>query len=300
MHIESLRIQNFRSFVDETILFDDFNSIVGENGAGKSNVLMALNILFRNSKVDNFNLLNLKEDDFHNKNIEQPIKISATFVGLSDDAKADLKDYVRQDKLVVSAKAVWIAGSLSASVNQFGERLGFSEFREYFEADKSGASAAELKEIYKKFQSQFTDLQDASSKGAMVDALHSYEADHPDECDLLESGDSFYGFTKGKNLLSKYIQWIYVPAVKDAASEQDEQKNTALGELLSRTIREKIDFSPGLELLKADMLKEYEKIISANASALADISVSLETRLREWVHEAISLKLDWHFDLFKF
>jgi len=66
----------------------------------------------------------------------------------------------------------------------------------------------------------------------MIQALRAYEEEHPETCEELPSGDEFYGVAKGKNHLEKYIQWVYVPAVKDASSEQAEAKATALGKLL--------------------------------------------------------------------
>jgi len=44
---------------------------------------------------------------------------------------------------------------------------------------------------------------------------------------LLDDSAQFYGWTKGSNLLKKYIQWIYIPAVKDASTEQEEGSKTA-------------------------------------------------------------------------
>jgi putative ATP-dependent endonuclease of the OLD family len=44
MKLKSLRIENFRSFADETISLDGYNCFVGQNGAGKSTILTALNI----------------------------------------------------------------------------------------------------------------------------------------------------------------------------------------------------------------------------------------------------------------
>lgn len=58
--LHSIRIKNFRSIVDETIVLDDFNCFVGKNDSGKSNVLKALNLFF-NGKTD-FNT----EFDFQN------------------------------------------------------------------------------------------------------------------------------------------------------------------------------------------------------------------------------------------
>lgn len=47
MRIKSIRIQNLRSFADETIPLNDYTCLVGPNGSGKSTVLCALNIFFR-------------------------------------------------------------------------------------------------------------------------------------------------------------------------------------------------------------------------------------------------------------
>lgn len=47
MKIKTVKIENFRSFKNETIDFDNYNCFVGPNGAGKSTVLNALNVFFR-------------------------------------------------------------------------------------------------------------------------------------------------------------------------------------------------------------------------------------------------------------
>lgn len=65
MRLREIRIQNFRSFKDETIHLDDYTCLVGPNGAGKSTVLQALNVFFRNTAVSAVNLHVLSEEDFH-------------------------------------------------------------------------------------------------------------------------------------------------------------------------------------------------------------------------------------------
>ena len=40
MKIESVRIENFRSYKDETIVLDDYTCFVGPNGSGKLPVLI--------------------------------------------------------------------------------------------------------------------------------------------------------------------------------------------------------------------------------------------------------------------
>lgn len=118
MKIESVRIENFRGFKDETIVFNDYSCFVGSNGAGKSAVLAALNVFFRQYKDSKTDLSKLSAEDFHHKDVSQPIEITVTFYDMSDQAKSDLSDYVRQDRLIVSSIAKYDTGTERAEVKR--------------------------------------------------------------------------------------------------------------------------------------------------------------------------------------
>ncbi len=124
MKLDSVRIQNLRSFADATIPLNDYTCLVGPNGSGKSTVLCALNILFRESDNVATDLSQLDREDFHHKNTDEPIRITITFTDLSAEAQEDFADYFRQDQLVVSAIATFDEGTGKAEVKQYGERLG--------------------------------------------------------------------------------------------------------------------------------------------------------------------------------
>ncbi|MCS6974558.1 MAG: hypothetical protein NZM13_08750, partial [Cyclobacteriaceae bacterium] len=47
----------------------------------------------------------------------------------TEQAKQDLKDYVRQDKLIITAVAKYNEATERAEVKQFGNRLGIEDFR---------------------------------------------------------------------------------------------------------------------------------------------------------------------------
>jgi putative ATP-dependent endonuclease of OLD family len=206
MKIESVRIQNFRAFKDETIYFDNYNCFIGPNGAGKSTVMNALNVFFRQYKDSKTDLSKLSIDDFHHKDVSCPILITVTFPDLSESAKEALSDYIRQGKLIVTAKAEYDEGTERAEVKQYGNRLGMTQFREWFEADKSRLPAAELKQIFSNLRSQWPDIATASTKADMAAALNEYEANHPEKCSLIPSEDQFYGISKGANRLAPHIQ----------------------------------------------------------------------------------------------
>ena len=134
MKIKSVKIENLRSFKADTVPFGDYTCLVGPNGAGKSTVVCALNIFFRESDNSSTDLSNLQEEDFHNKNTAEPIRVTVTFHDLSPGAQEDFKDYFRQGELIVSAEATYDAKSKTATIKQYGQRKAMKAFAPFFEA----------------------------------------------------------------------------------------------------------------------------------------------------------------------
>ncbi|MEW8507200.1 MAG: AAA family ATPase [Candidatus Thiodiazotropha sp.] len=294
MKLSEIRIRNFRSFEDETVLFDDYTCLVGPNGSGKSTILQALNVFFRNTTASSVNLHTFCDEDFHHKNTSEPIEITLTFEDLSDEAQEDFKAYYRNGKLVVSAIADW--DGEKAEVKQYGSRLVMTEFAQYFSSIQEKSSAKVLKEIYAELRKKYNDLPGVSTKGDMENALRSYEEEHPELCELNRDENQFYGWSKGENRLRKHLQWVYVPAVKDAATEQEEGKTTALGQLLQRTIRTKVDFQEPINKLRQDLAEQYESIIQKEQGVLDGLSRSLTGRIQEWTHTGTKIELNWHYN----
>ena len=296
MRIESVHIENFRSFEDATVPFNNYACLVGPNGAGKSTVLTALNVFFRESENLPTDLSQLDQEDFHYKNIAVPIRITVTFSALNEQAQDDFSDYVRQGKLVVTAEAIFDEATGKAQVKQYGQRLGMTAFRPFFEAQDERKRVVELKNIYSELRETYTNLPAPGTKDAMVSALHAFEAARPNECELIPSEDQFYGFSRGTNRLSKHIQWVYVPAVKDATSEQVEARNSALGKLLARTVRSKTNFDETIKKLRTQMQQQYQQLLDSNQNVLDGISSALQRRISEWAHPEASLRLQWKQD----
>jgi predicted ATPase len=296
MRIRSVRIENFRSIRQQTIELDGYTCFVGANGSGKSNVLHALNVFFGMSGISGLNTRSLGEEDFHNKNTAEPVAITITFSDLSPEAKEELARYVRHDQLVVSVEARYNAAAGKAEVKQYGRRMVNLDFAPFFEAEMAGRLVKDLKAIYTELRQKYSDLPSPGTKAQMTKALRSYEEDHPEKCEELPSGDEFYGVAKGRNYLEKYIQWVYVPAVKDASTEQAEDRSTALGVLLARTVRSKVNFKDPIDAIRKEVQEKYRKLLADSQGELAEISESLRKRLVEWAHQDASLQLKWHQD----
>jgi len=304
MKLTEIRIQNFRSFKDETIPLDDYTCLVGPNGSGKSAVLMALNVFFRNNDSTVTDVLNLTKKDFHHENIQESVRVTLTFEDLpteddpsiSKEANELLKLYARQGKLILFAKAEWNPTIESAPVQQYGSRLVMKEFKPYFKAKENGANVPELREIYMNLREKFSELPNASTGTAMQSALQEYENKRPDECSMEDAECQCYGFTGGLYRLADLVQWVYVPAVKDASTEQEEGSKTALGQLLQRTVRTKIDFKESLDALREEAKGKYDAILEKEKDALKGLGLSLQESLREWTNPGATLELEWQGD----
>jgi len=296
MRLKSVRLQNFRSFEDETVEFGDYTCLVGPNGAGKSNVFHALNVLFRDTQTPGLNPAFLSEEDFHGKKTGEPVQITVTFTDLSEDAQKDFEHYYRQGQLVISAVGEFNPDTRTAEVKQYGQRMGIDRFRPFFEALKEGKAVRDLKAIYADIKKEFPDLPTPGTKAQMTQALRSYEEKRPEQSTLIRSEDQFYGVSKGKNLLEKYVQWVFVPAVKEASTEDREDKKTFLGKLLARTVRAKISFDEDIDDIRSDAGKRYEELLEKSQDALTQISERLTARLREWAHPEAAVRLEWDQD----
>lgn len=193
----------------------------------------------------------------------------------------------------MTSEAKFDPSTQTAEIIQYGQRLVMREFREYFAAEGNRAAAAELKGIYQKIRLLFPELPENTVKQQMADALHAYEEAHPERCELQPSSDQFYGFSNGANRLAKYIQWVYIPAVKDASTEQVETKSSALGKLLARTVRSKISFADQIAEIRRDVSEKYLRLIEENQTSLEELSKLLSERLREYAHDDARIRLKW-------
>ncbi len=293
MKIETIKIKNFRSFSEETITFDNYTCLVGPNGGGKSTVLSALNVFFRETANASTDVTVLNEEDFYKKDTSKPVEITVTFKDLSPAAQEDFKEYYRQDRLIISVFASYDAVKGRAEVMQRGKRLVMRAFAKFFKAKGDGAKVADLAAIYEEIRKDVKDLPECKVGTEMMRILREYETSHPELLEELWSSDQFYGVSKGANRLEKYIQWIYVPAVKNIASEQSESKTSALGKLLARTVRLKVKFDDELQALQTEAENDYLKILKTHEPELEELGKILQEKLAIWAHPAVTLKMSW-------
>lgn len=84
MKLETVKIKNFRGYQTETIIpISNLTAFIGENDAGKSSILEALEIFFNNS------LVNCEKDDLNITADNNKIEISCVFSDFPDELIID-------------------------------------------------------------------------------------------------------------------------------------------------------------------------------------------------------------------
>ncbi len=293
MKLSRVRVKNFRSRKDVEVEFEAYTCLVGANGTGKSSLLKALNLFFCGKPDGPHSPIGLTEEDFHGRNTGEPIQVELTFTDLDSSAREEFSHYVRANELRVVAEMVFDPGSGTSQMSQHGFRLAKPEFEPYFRRDKEKALAAELGEIYEDLRREFPELPVASTKAARQSALEAYVIAHPEECELVRSSDRFYGVSRGVDKLERHVQWVFVPAVKDAVLEGAESKNTAIGDLLQRTVRAQLSFEDEIQELRASAHDGYQEILVDKQSELDEISNRLDKQIKVWASPQASLSLSW-------
>jgi AAA15 family ATPase/GTPase len=94
MILKSIRIKNYRSFIDSGLIpIERFMGFVGENNAGKSNIIYALQSYFSAGAGG------ITKKDFNKDNLE--IIINCILINLSESEKKIWKSYLINGDLIL-------------------------------------------------------------------------------------------------------------------------------------------------------------------------------------------------------
>ena len=114
MKIQNIHISNYNSIKDIQIHVGDMLNLVGQNNAGKSNILRALDLFFNHSSQK------ITEETYHNRNTSVPIEITVDFCRLTDSEKKYFSSYVIDDILKVKRRFSWNSVECKATVAHIG------------------------------------------------------------------------------------------------------------------------------------------------------------------------------------
>jgi len=281
--LRSIHVKGFRSIVDQRIDCDALTVLVGPNGAGKSSFLRAVELFEAESPQ-------VSLQDCHAEDGSKPIEISLTFCNLDGAAQTRFEPYVRDGELTIT-RVLSLSGGKGAH-SYHGERLQHPAFGGVRAAEK----AEDQKRLYAELRRQnaFRDLPEAKTKGAIAEALGKFERDHHDQCGLQRDDGKFFGFAEvAQGYLGRHVQFISIPAVRDAAEAASEGRGSPISELLDTVVRSTLRSNAELTALRDEIRDKYSKVLDPmKIPELKDLEQQLSSRLSDLAPHS-SLALPW-------
>ncbi len=289
MFIESIRVQNFRSIVNETLSFDTLTALVGPNGAGKSNFLRALALFYSPSaRID--------IEDFYNSDPTAEIVVSITFAGLSKEAAEFFGSYLQGDNLTVERVFKLDGGKPTATYH--GASLQNPEFQGIRDglSVKDRGKTAKPKYDAIRARSEYGELPawDNLKLADVEPALKKWESDHSDVCKRQRDDGHFFGFTEvGRGYLGRFTRFLFIPAVRDASADAAESRGSVLTDLMDMVVRSVVANKEAFKKLREETQTRYEEIMRPeNLEELNGLAGLLSKTLQSFVPNA-SVDLNW-------
>ena len=280
MILKSIQVKNFRSIKDEVLICDNLTALVGVNGSGKSSFLHAIELFQSKSpRVD--------EEDYYGKNTEEDIVIAVTFKDLSESAKNLFAKYIQNDELMVEMVIAWSEGS---PVKKFhGSTLQNPDFVNITRTDRARDAYSTLKEneCYKHFPSW-------SSLSKIKEYLEEWEAENPNKCERIPDNGQFFGFNEvAQGHLGRFVRFLYIPAVRDAADDAQERRGSDLTELMDLVIRKNLAEREDIKKFREDTKKRYAEVMdTSNLEELEGLEGKMTKTLQNFVPDA-KISLTW-------
>lgn len=282
MRLKSLGLKNFRCFSDELIDFDNYTALVGANNSGKSAALAALNIFFRSNPKS----IPIGPDDFYKRLPERELEIKLTFSDLSEEEKSDFNHYVRSGELTFFIKATSQNGLVRASLH--GNRFANPIFAPFFEMGNAG----DKKKFYEGLPSDLG-LAPWKNQTQAEEELRKYEENNTEKNEPLPSSANAFGVEGPLPRLRKYIDFVYIPAVKDASDEATEARNTAFSRLIERAVRAKLNVEERIATIRANAKKDIDELSANHSEVLEDLSKLIDVEYRKFNSADSQVHLEW-------
>lgn len=283
MWVKSVRLNNYRSVKDAVLECEPLTALVGANGSGKSSFLRALELFYTSAPK-------FTEDDFYNREVENPIEIIVTFTGLNEVAKTRFGIYLTGDDLTVARVLSLKDGKPTDKYH--GVRPQHSTFGNV----RSQANANDKKRVYEELRQDpiYSALPKCTKEEQVTIAMKEWETANPLLCEPQRDDGQFFGFTQvGNGYLGDFSKLIFIPAVKDAGNEASDTRGTAITELMDLVVRNAILGRADVKKFQEDIQKTYSELIDpAKLTEMSTLESELSKTLQTFVPQT-SLVLKW-------
>jgi putative ATP-dependent endonuclease of OLD family len=287
MIIESVRVTNFRSILDETMVCDTLTALVGVNGAGKSAFLRALELFYNSTP-------RIELDDYYEKNVLKDITVAVTFINLNDEAKEKFSKYMQGETLTVERVFSWEGGK--ANPKYHGAVLLNPDFREIREGllikDRGKTAKAAYDAVRSK--TEYDTLPAWSNQSVVETTLRTWEGFNLEKCVRQRDDGQFFGFKGvGQGYLGKYTKFLFIPAVRNASDDASEGRGSVLTDLMDLVVRSIVANKNTVKSLKEETQKKYEELMDpTKLTELSTLSDKMTETLQTFVPDA-EVDLKW-------
>lgn len=274
--IRRVSVRNFRCLREVDLDCSGLVALIGSNGSGKSALLHALRFFFGDLELD--------EADCWGEDPGLTVEVSVTIDVGHDDA--DLAPFLDEGGTIwVARRSVPLEGRRELSyVARRKANPDFAQIRAQTKATPANA-------LYEALNSdQYGDLPAWTNFGALPGVLDAWEQEHPNDLEWVE--DSSIGFGAGRIDLTRYLEPVFVPAVRDAASESEGAKTSVLRTLIERIVNPKALFADTAQELDNELRERYEAMMVGADDALGQAATTISARLGRFAPGA-AVQLEW-------
>jgi putative ATP-dependent endonuclease of the OLD family len=259
MTIKSIEVNNLLSLKAAKLDCNNLTTLVGTNGAGKSNFLRALSVFYSLTDAKS-----LSSEKWFLGETKDPVEITVEFVDLHKEEKERLTKYVKKGTLKVTLRATFDKVEEKVTIGYYGKYRQYPEIHRF--RNTKFENAAQKKEAYNKLKEKLIDIPAWTNQTAADDALIAWEETHSIDCLDMEDEGKFFGFKEvGNGNLKAYTRFLYLPAVKDASEDAVEGAGSLLSEI-SEIVKGKIKTSPALKKLEDELKVNYEATLRKESS----------------------------------
>jgi putative ATP-dependent endonuclease of the OLD family len=284
--IDSLRVQNFRSILDETLNCDKLTVLVGANGAGKSSFLKAIELFYGTApKVD--------PDDFYDHDSSKEIVISITFGSLSEEESRLFSKYVQNGKFTVDRVFKWEDGKSSAKL--YGSTLQNPAFRGFRTTlVEAGARAAKSKYDELRTTAPYNQFPSWTNLETAIGTIERWEAENPQQSQRSQDNGQFFGFTQvAQGYLGRFTVLRFIQAVRDASSDSTDKGDSIISEIMELVVRSAVSSRADIREFREQTNRSYAQLLNpTNISELRGLSESISQTLRVYVPDS-RVEIDW-------
>jgi putative ATP-dependent endonuclease of the OLD family len=156
-----------------------------------------------------------------------------------------------------------------------------------------GKTARELYERLRK-DAKYASLPAWSNLAQTPESLKEWEKANPNQCTRARDDGQFFGFEKvAQGYLGRFTKFLFIPAVREAAADAAEGKNSVFGALMDLVVRSILAKKQELTDLRQNTQRLYETILApSNLRELEMLSKTVTQTLKTYVPNA-SVEMEW-------